>query len=134
MVAATAYTVITRRTVAGLHDHASGHDLRIAAESRGDRVQGVDGDRAAKFGGTLPEVYDAGTGAHVSFEIDGAGARGYDRASSGFYTAQVSDQRVQLYDHDEGTWFTFSVQDTETTPDRLPGVEADLGADPQASR
>ncbi|WP_395393926.1 hypothetical protein WBP07_02005 [Novosphingobium sp. BL-8A] len=124
MVAATAYAFITGRKVAGLHDHSTGRDVRIAAESRGDQVQGIDGDRSAKFGGTLPEIYDAGERAHVSFEIDGTKAQGYDRASSGFYTAQVSGQRVQLYDHDESVWFTFSVQDMETTIDAPAGTEA----------
>lgn len=125
MVAATAYAFITGRKVTGLHDHATGQDLRIAAEARGDQVQGIDADRSAKFGGTLPEIYDAGTQAHVSFEIDGTKAQGYDRASSGFYTAQVTELRVQLYDHAESAWFNFSVQDMEAA--------ADVQTDTQAS-
>lgn len=114
MVATAAYAFVTRRKVAGLHDHATGRDLQIAAESRGEQLQGFDGDRSVKFGGTLPEIYDSGNKAYVSLEIDGARAQGYDRGSAGFYTAQVTDRRVQLYDHSESTWFTFDVQDVES--------------------
>lgn len=110
MIAAAAYAYIAGKKVAGMHDHASGRDLQIAAESRGNHLQGFDGDRSAQFGGSLPELFDAGSGNFVSLEIDGLNARGFDRASSGSYTAQVSDSRVQLYDYSQGTWFAFSVQ------------------------
>lgn len=124
MIAAAAYAFIIRRKVVGIHDHASGRDLRIAAESRGDRLQGMDGDRAAKFGGTLPEIYDAGEKAFVSLEIDGAKARGYDRGSAGFYEAHASAGRVQLYDHRQATWFNYDVQDMESAADSGQDLEA----------
>lgn len=110
MIAAAAYASIAGQKVAGVHDHASGRDLRIAAECRGDRVQGQDGDRAVKFGGTLPELYDAGDKAFISLERDGASARGYDRGSASFYAAHVTDQSVQLYDYSAGAWFAFTIQ------------------------
>jgi hypothetical protein len=113
MVAAAAYAFIVGKKVAGIYDHASGRELRIAAECRGDQLQGFDGDRAVKFGGTLPELYDAGDKTFVSLEIDGAKARGYDRSSSSFYEAQVTDRLVQLYDHSQSAWFAFDIQDME---------------------
>lgn len=124
MVAAAAYAFIAGRKVAGVHDHSSGRDLRIAAESRGDQLQGFDGDRAVKFGGTLPELYDAGDQTFVSFEIDGAKARGYDRGSSSSYAAQVTDRLVQLYDYSQGTWFAFDIQVVEPDLGLHPEVEA----------
>jgi hypothetical protein len=102
MIAAAAYAYITGKKAA--------RDLQIAAESRGQHLQGFDGDRAAQFGGTLPELFDAGSGTFVTLEISGANARGFDRGSSGSYAAQVSDSRVQLYDYIQGVWFTFSIQ------------------------
>jgi hypothetical protein len=113
MTAAAAYAFVIRKKVAGVYDHASGRDLQIAAECRGDQLQGFDGDRAVRFGGTLPEIYDAGDKAFVSMEIDGAKVQGYDRGSSSHYTAKVADLLVQLYDHGEGAWFTFDIQDVE---------------------
>ena len=110
MIAASAYSFVTGKKVAGLHDHASGRDLQIAAESRGHHLQGFDGDRSVQFGGTLPELFDAGSGSFVSLEISGPNARGFDRGSASSYTAQVSDQRVQLYDYSQATWFAFSIQ------------------------
>lgn len=110
MIAAAAYAFITRHKVAGMHDHASGQDLQIAAESRGNHLQGYDGDRAVQFGGTLPELFDAGSGTFVSLEISGPNARGFDRGSAGSYAAQVSDSRVQVYDYSQAAWFAFSVQ------------------------
>jgi hypothetical protein len=110
IIAAAVYAFTSGKKVAGLHDHASGRDLQIAAESRGHHLQGFDGDRSVQFGGTLPELFDAGEGSFVSLEISGANARGFDRGSSGSYAAQVSDSRVQLYDYSLATWFTFSIQ------------------------
>jgi hypothetical protein len=56
MVAAAAHAFISGKKVAGVHDHEAGQDLQIAAETRGDRLQGFDGDRLANFAGTLPEL------------------------------------------------------------------------------
>ena len=64
MVAAAAHAFIYGKKVAGVHDHSTEQDLQIAAETRGDRLQGFDGDRSARFGGTLPELYDAGEDAY----------------------------------------------------------------------
>lgn len=110
MIAASAFAFITGKKVAGMHDHSSGKDLRIAAECRGDQLQGYDGDRSVGFGGKLPELYDAGARSFVSLEIDGASAQGFDRSSSTAFTARITDQRVQLYDHGEGAWFTFDIE------------------------
>lgn len=110
MIAAAAFTYTTSKKVAGVHYHAAGRDLRIAAESRGDHLQGYDGDRAAKFGGTLPELYDGGDKTYISMEIDGASAQGYDRGSATHYSLKISDQIVQLYDHGQSVWFAFSIQ------------------------
>jgi len=113
MIAAAAFTIITGKKVAGIHDHTTGQDRRIAAECRGDRLQGFDGDRGVKFGGTLPEIHDEGEQAFVSFERDGEQVKGYDRQSSTFYTARVADGLVQVYDHGQDAWFAYDVQDPQ---------------------
>ncbi|RZJ98475.1 MAG: hypothetical protein EOO76_16375 [Novosphingobium sp.] len=110
MVAAAAFAYATGQTVAGVHDHAAGRDLRIGAEARGAHLQGYDGDRPAKFGGTLPELYDGGDKAFVTLEIDGLNAKGYDRGSSSHYSLTITDQIVQLYDHGQAEWFDYSIQ------------------------
>lgn len=110
MIAAAAYAYLSGQKVAGIHDHSSGRDLQVAAEARGGQLQGYDGDRRAQFGGALPELFDAGEQAFVSFEINGAKASGYDRKSAHAWSAQVSELRVQLYDYGPGAWFTFDIQ------------------------
>jgi hypothetical protein len=110
MVAAAVHAFMFGKKVAGVHDHESGQDLRIAAEARGDRLQGFDGDRSSKFGGTPLELYDAGDRAVVSLEIDGLRAQGYDHSSSSHYSLAVTDRVVQLYDHSANAWFAFSIQ------------------------
>lgn len=115
MIAAATFAHLEGKKVAGVYDHSAGRDLQIAAESRGGQVQGFDGDRSAEFGGTLPELYDAGDKAFVSFEVDGAKVRGYDRGSSSFYTAQVTEGVVQVYDHSQDAWFAYDMQDTGAT-------------------
>jgi len=109
LVAASAHAVIVGKKVAGLYDHAASRHLRIAAECRDNRLQGVDGDRSAVFGGHLPEIYDKGEKAFLSMEIEGSTARGYDRGSAGFYVAEVSEGLVQIYDHAQSAWFAFDV-------------------------
>ncbi|MET0530604.1 MAG: hypothetical protein ABW003_20110 [Microvirga sp.] len=110
MIAASAHAVISGKKVAGIYDHAAAQDLRIAAECRGNRLQGLDGDRSARFGGTLPELYDEGDKIFVTLTVEGSTARGYDRGSDGHYEAIVSEAQVQLYDHSQSTWFSFDVQ------------------------
>lgn len=110
MIAASAHAVIIGKKVAGIYDHAAGRHLRIAAECRGNRLQGLDAERAAKFGGTLPELYDEGDKVYISLAVEGSTASGYDRGSAGFYTAEVSEGVVQVYDHSQSIWFAFDVQ------------------------
>lgn len=113
MIAAAAFAFITGKKVAGMHDHASGKDRRIAAEARGEQLQGYDGDRASGFGGALPDLYDAGTSSFVALQIEGQTAQGFDHLSSTAFTAEVSDTRAQIYDHGESAWFTFDIQVAE---------------------
>ena len=82
-------------------------------------MQGADGDRSARFGGDLPELYDAGDAAFVTMEIEGTQARGYDRGSSTFYTAQVAGGLVQLFDHATSAWFAYDVQDADAASSYL---------------
>lgn len=110
MIAASVHAFVTGRKTAGLYDHAAGRHRRIAAETRGEHLQGYDGDRNARFGAILPELRDAGDGAQVHIEVEGTTARGYDRASSGHFTARVSERLVQLYDYHDDVWFAFDVQ------------------------
>ena len=110
IIAASAHALVTGKRVAGLYDHATGQHLRIAAEARTPHLKGYDGDRDARFGGTLPEIRDAGDGVSMHMEIEGDMARGYDRSSSSHFSAKVADQLVQLYDHAAAAWFAFDVQ------------------------
>ncbi len=114
MIAAATFASITGKKVAGVHDHTAAQDLRIAAECRGDQLQGFDGDRGVKFGGTLPEIYDEGEKTFVSVEREGDRVKGYDRQSSTFCTAQVADGLVQVYDHGQGAWFAYDMQDPQS--------------------
>jgi hypothetical protein len=114
MIAAAAFAYVAGKKVAGLYDHAAGRDLQVAAEFQGKRFQGLDGDRAVRFGGSVPELYDGGAGTFISFEVDGTIVRGYDRSSSSFYEAHVVDGVVQVHDHSHGAWFAYDVQDANS--------------------
>ncbi|WP_395327653.1 hypothetical protein WBP06_11560 [Novosphingobium sp. BL-8H] len=124
MIAAAAYAFITGRKVAGVFDHAAMRERLIAAESRENRLKGFDGNRQAEFGGTLPDLYDAGDKAAFSLEIAGSEARGYDRGSAHHYTAKVTDQLVQVYDHGQEAWFAFDIRDEQTAFDSRAGADA----------
>ncbi|EAQ29143.1 hypothetical protein NAP1_00185 [Erythrobacter sp. NAP1] len=114
IIAASTFAAITGKTVAGIYDHTSRRNLKIAAECRGNRLQGFDGERGVRFGGTLPELYDEGEKTHVSFEIVGDKAKGHDRASASDYSAHVEDGLVQLYDYAAGAWFAYDIQGPNT--------------------
>jgi hypothetical protein len=114
LIAAATFAYLTGKKVAGIYDHAQAQDLRIAAEFRGNQLQGFDGDRAVKFGGTLPEIFDAGDKVFVSLEVDGTSVKGYDRGTASFYAAKVTDGAVQVYDYGEGAWFAYDVQDASS--------------------
>ncbi|WP_312488979.1 hypothetical protein [Sphingomonas sp.] len=110
IIAASAHALVTGKKVAGLYDHLAARHLKIAAEARGGHLQGFDGDRASKFGGTLPELQDIGAGAQIHMEMEDGGVRGYDRSTSSHFNAKVDDTLVRLYDHADGAWFSFTVQ------------------------
>lgn len=110
IIAASAFALIGGKKVAGLYDHKAGRHLRVAAEARGGHVQGYDGDRDARFGGTLPEIRDTDGGVSLHIEAGDGTIRGYDRSSSGHFSVVVSERVVQLYDHSESAWFAFDVQ------------------------
>lgn len=113
MVAACAFAILTGRKAAGVFDHAAGRTLKIAAECRGERVQAFDGNRGAKFGGTLPELYDEGDKVHVSFTVVGNEARGHDRHSASDFAARVTQSLVQVYDYAEQAWFDYDIQNPD---------------------
>jgi hypothetical protein len=110
IIAASAHALVTGKKVAGLYDHTAGRHLRIAAEAQAQHLQGYDGDRNVRFGGTLPELRDSGEGASLHMVIDGGAARGYDRSTSSHFSVTTTERVVQLYDHAEEAWFTFDVQ------------------------
>lgn len=110
MVAACAFAILSDKKVAGVFDHTAGRSLKIAAECRGNRLQGFDGNRRVKFGGTLPELYDEGNKAYVSFTVVGNEARGHDRHSAGDFAARVTHRLVQVYDYAEQAWFNYDIQ------------------------
>ena len=110
IIAASAHALLTGRKVAGLYDHHAERHLRIAAEARGAHLQGYDGERASKFGGTLPELRDLGADAAINMTIEDGEARGYDRSSGTHFTARTTEHQVKLFDHAAESWFTYIVQ------------------------
>jgi hypothetical protein len=110
LIAASSHALIVGKKVAGIYDHKAARHLRIAAECRDNRLQGLDGDREARFGGTFPEIYDEGDKVFVTMDAEGSTARGYDRGSASAYVAEVSERLVQVYDHGQQAWFAFDIQ------------------------
>lgn len=109
-IAASAHAFAIGKKVAGVYDHSAAQHLKIAAEARGEHLQGLDGDRSSKFGGTLPDLYDVSDKIFVALQMDGASASGFDHGSSSAFTANVSDRLVQIYDHQLNQWFAYTVQ------------------------
>lgn len=110
IVAASSHALVTGTKVAGLYDQSADRHLRIAAEARGQHLQGLDGDRGVKFGGTLPELTETGAGGSIYMEIGDGSARGFDRTTSSHFTCRSDDDVVQLYDHSVSAWFNYRVQ------------------------
>lgn len=114
MVAASTFAILTGRKAAGIYDHSAKQNLKIAAECRGSQLRGFDGGRGVHFGGTLPELYDAGDRTNVSLEVDGVNVRGHDHSSASDYSARVNGDLVQVYDYEEASWFAYDIQDPDS--------------------
>lgn len=110
LVAAATFAILTGRKAAGVYDHAAGRSRRIAAECRGRVVKAHDGDRGARFGGTLPDLFDEGDRAYVSLVLEGGEVRGHDHRSGGDFSARVTQALVQVYDYAEQAWFHYDIQ------------------------
>lgn len=113
LVAAASFAFVTGKKVGGLYDHAEGRDRLIAAESRGDQLQGFDGERQAKFSGRLPELYDEGDRQSISIIVQDGSVRGHDRISGTDFAAKVGEGFVQVYDYGAGAWFDYEVQNPD---------------------
>lgn len=114
IVAASTFAILTGHKVAGVYDHSASRRLKIAAECRGNKLRGLDGERGVKFGGDLPELYDAGDMTYVSLKVDCETIRGHDRRSACDFSAHVNGALVQLYDYAASTWFTYDIQGPES--------------------
>ncbi|MBT0668279.1 hypothetical protein HT136_07850 [Novosphingobium profundi] len=113
LIAAATFAHLTGKKVAGVYDHAEGRDRLIAADARGDAVQGFDGERQAKFGGKLPEIYDEGDKAFIAFRPQGDEVQGHDRSSDSAFTARLTGGVVQVYDHGAQAWFSYDIQNPD---------------------
>lgn len=110
IIAASVFALVEGGKVAGLYDHVAGRHLRIAAEARGEHLQGYDGDRNVRFGGGLPEIRDESGDLSLHVEIGDGTAKGYERRSSSHFSVVVTKRSLQLYDYSESAWFAFDVQ------------------------
>lgn len=97
------------RLVTSVHDHGAGirHDIR--AIFRDSTLDGHATARAARLGGTLPDLYDHARRAHIHLTCEGDTYSGFDHGTGTHFHVVISGQSCSLYDHDAGEWSQYGL-------------------------
>ncbi|WP_063897285.1 hypothetical protein [Caballeronia zhejiangensis] len=93
-----------------VYDYSRSTYIQFGGTVDGENVNVYDHERGCHFSGTLPQVYDYGTGAHVSIEINGSNFSGYDFGAGHHFNGTVNGANVQLYDFDASEYFNFQLR------------------------
>ncbi|SAL16817.1 hypothetical protein AWB71_00670 [Caballeronia peredens] len=92
-----------------VYDYSRSTHVMFSGTVDGQNVNVYDHERSCHFSGSLPQVYDYGTRAHVNIEINGSDFSGYDFGAGHHFNGKVSGANVQLYDFGASKYFNFQL-------------------------
>lgn len=92
-----------------VYDYSQSRHVSVSGSVTGRCVSVYDYDRGCHFSGTLPQLYDYGTGAHVSIEMNGNQFTGYDYGAGHHFSGSVSGSSISIYDYGESQYFNYSL-------------------------
>lgn len=108
-VAYVAGRVISGSGGSHVYDYSQSKHISIGGSINGNSVGVYDYDRGCHFSGTLPQLYDYGTSAHVSIQVNGTQLTGYDYGSGHHFSGTVNGSSISIYDHGESQHFSYSL-------------------------
>ena len=108
-IAYVAGRVISGSGGSTVYDYSQSRHVSMSGSIDGNTIGVYDHNRGCHFSGTLPSLYDYGTRAHVSLEIDGSQFNGYDYAGRHHFSGSVSGSSVQVYDYGESKHFSYAL-------------------------
>lgn len=59
--------------------------------------------------GTLPSIYDYGSGSYINMNIEGNRFNGYDYESGSYFNGFVNGGMVTIFDYQQGRYFNFGI-------------------------
>jgi len=92
-----------------VYDYAQSRHLNVGGNVSQQNVNLYDYERSCHFTGKLPQLYDHGTGFHVTLEIVGRVFKGYAYDSGTHFSGQVNGSSISIYDFGAGQHFNYSL-------------------------
>ncbi len=110
LIAAIAWTVVTRNRCAWVYDYDRQVHREVSASATGMKLGAYDHTRRCVIDGTLGETLtDHANGGHITVERTEEGIKGYDHVSGAFYEATVTADRVSLYDYGDAAHHAYAI-------------------------
>lgn len=107
-VAAAAMMAVNGKSISSIYDYSAGGHRSVGGQISGNNVSIYDHQRSCHFSGSLPSLYDYGTGSHVQLTVSGKNFTGYDYATGNHFSGSVSGTSVNLYDYEDAQHHSFS--------------------------
>jgi hypothetical protein len=101
--------VISGSAGSSVYDYSRLRHLNISGSIDENAVGVYDHERSCPFSGTLPNLYDYGTKAHLTLTIKGNSFDGYDYGGKHHFSGSVSGSSVSIYDYGEERHFSYSL-------------------------
>ena len=106
-IALVASRVVTGKTPSHIYDYSASRYRSITGSISGLSVQLFDHDRGCHFAGTLPQLFDYGTSAHIQLVITGNSFSGFDYGSSSHFSGTVNSLSISIFDYEKSAYFQY---------------------------
>ena len=92
-----------------VYDHTQGKLIPLSGSVGPGAVNVFDHDRRAHVTGSATNLYDHGTGRHVSLVMNGATFTGFDHFSGLHYSGRINGSAVTIFDYESGRHHQFTI-------------------------
>jgi hypothetical protein len=107
-VATAALMAINGKNVSSVYDYSASEHRNVGGQITGKNVSIYDYQRSCHFSGSLPSLYDYGTGNHVQLTVSGKSFNGYDYDTGNHFSGHVTGNSVSIYDYEDSQNYSYS--------------------------